>query len=61
MKTKQRHFEATIVEKGGHVLHPSYVGNVDEEYLIEFWGLNEPDVVVYVLKEIIEDEIDRCV
>ncbi len=56
MKGKQRHFEATIVEKGGHVLKPSFVGDVDEEFLIKFWGLNEPDVESYELKEINDNE-----
>ena len=43
-------FEATIKEKGGAVLHPTYtVPNEDAKYkdkrfFIDFWGLNNDDV-----------------
>ena len=44
-------YEARIKEKGNpHVLTPSYTGDsetVNEEFLIKFWGLNEPDVESY--------------
>ena len=50
-----KHWEAKIKEKGNsHILRPSYYGDVDKEYLIKFWGLNEPDVEWYELN-LIED------
>lgn len=47
-----RHFELTIKEKGGAVLHPSYMGCVDEDFLVGFFGLDSPDVESYEIKEI---------
>lgn len=50
-----KHFVATIKEMGtdGKVrtLHPEYMGDVTEEYLIDFWGLNHPDVLEYEIEE----------
>ena len=46
-------YEARIKEKGNpHVLTPSYTGDsetVNEEFLIQFWGLKNPDVESYEL------------
>ena len=46
-------YEARIKEKGNpHVLTPSYTGDsktVNEDFLIKFWGLKEPDVESYEL------------
>lgn len=46
-----KHYRATIkeVDANGniHVLHPEFVGDVTEEYLVEFWGLRNSDVLEY--------------
>lgn len=50
-----KHSKAHIVEKGkdGVVRHvfPEFVGNVTREYLIDFWGLNNPDVLEWSIDE----------
>lgn len=47
-----KHFTAKIKEHGNdHILTPSYTGDVDKEFLIKFWGLNEPDVEWYTIEE----------
>ena len=48
----QRHFEITVKEKGGAVLHPSYIGDVNEAFLIKFFGLDNPDVESYDIREV---------
>lgn len=52
---KMKHFKATIKEQGkdGVVRHvfPEFVGNVTKEYLIDFWGLNNPDVLEWTIEE----------
>jgi hypothetical protein len=49
-------WEAKIKEAGRPgVLTPTYTGDdseVNREFLIKFWGLNEPDVESYELKRI---------
>ena len=49
-------WEAKIKEAGRPgVLTPTYTGDdseVTREFLIKFWGLNEPDVESYELKRI---------
>lgn len=47
----QRLFKLTIKEKGGAVLHPSYVGDVDHAFLVRFFGLDNPDVESYEIHE----------
>lgn len=47
-----RYFELTIEERGGRILHPSYAGCVDEEFLEDFFGLHEGDVVNYEIREV---------
>lgn len=50
-----KHWEARIKERcNPHIVTPSYYGDVDREYLIKFWGLNEPDIEWYELK-LVED------
>ena len=45
-------WEITIKEGGNpNLLHPSYTGDVDRDFIIEFFGLNEPDVEWYKIKE----------
>ena len=49
-------WEARIKEKGNpSVLTPSYTGDaetVTREFLIDFWGLNDPDVESYELRQV---------
>lgn len=51
-----KHYVATIKEKGAdgkvRTLHPEFVGDVSKEYLINFWGLNNDDVLEYEIKEV---------
>ena len=45
-------FNITIKEVGNpHLLHPSYTDDVDRNFIIEFFGLNEPDVEWYEIEE----------
>lgn len=45
-------FNITIKEVGNpNLLHPSYTGDVDCKFIIEFFGLNEPDVEWYQIEE----------
>jgi hypothetical protein len=50
-----KHFKAHIKERGkdGKVRHlfPEFCGNVTKEYLIDFWGLNNDDVIDYNIEE----------
>lgn len=56
-----RTFQATIKEKGNNtLLHPSYTGDVDEKFLIDFWGLDKPDVEWYSLVEVPESNERVC-
>ena len=48
----QKHFELTIKERGGAELHPSYMGDVDKQFLIDFFGLDKPDVESYEIHEV---------
>lgn len=45
-------YNLTIWEKGGAILHPSYVTpeKVSVQTLIEFFGLNEPDIFGYMIR-----------
>jgi len=47
-------YEITIKEKGNDcLLHPSYSGRkMTMTELVEFFGLNEPDVEWYKIKEV---------
>ena len=49
-------WEAKIKEKGNpSILTPSYTGDsetVTREFLINFWGLNNPDVESYELNQV---------
>ncbi len=50
-----RYFELTIKERGGAVLHPSYSGDMGsdpEAFLTRFFGLDEPDVESYEIREV---------
>lgn len=48
----QRHFELTIHEASGRTARPSYIGDVDEDFLVDFFGLNNEDVISYEIKEV---------
>lgn len=53
MMGRYRRYVVTIKEKeNGNVLRPEYSGNVDEDFLIDFFGLNNPDVEWYKIEEI---------
>lgn len=46
-------WKATIKERGCKtLLTPTYTGDVNENFLIDFWGLKEPDVEWYHLEKI---------
>lgn len=53
--TKMKHFKATIKEKGMdgviRTLRTEFVGDATKEYLINFWGLNNPDVLEWNIEE----------
>ena len=34
------------------MLHPSYMGDVDEAFLVKFFGLDAPDVESYEIREV---------
>lgn len=45
-------WKITIKEVGNpNLLYPSYTGDVDEGFIIEFFGLNESDVEWYKIEE----------
>lgn len=45
-------YNVTIKEVGNpNLLHPSYTGAVDRDFIIDFFGLNEPDVEWYKIEE----------
>ena len=50
-----KHFKATIKEKGMdgiiRTLCPEFVGDATKEYLINFWGLNNTDVLEWNIEE----------
>lgn len=44
-------YNITVKEVGNpNPLHPSYTGDVDEDFIIEFFGLNKPDVEWYKIE-----------
>lgn len=46
-------WKATIKEVGNdHLLTPTYCGDVDRKFLIDFWGLKNPDVEWYRIEEL---------
>lgn len=46
------HYEIEMKEVGkDHILHPSHTGYLTREEVIKFFGLNEPDVEWYKIKE----------
>ena len=51
-----KHFKATIKEKGMdgviRILRPEFFGDANKEYLINFWGLNNPDVLEWKIEEL---------
>ena len=53
--TKMNHFKATIKEKGVdgviRTLRPEFFGDATKEYLINFWRLNNPDVLEWNIEE----------
>ena len=53
--TKMKRFKAIIKEKGMdgaiRTLRPEFVGDATKEYLINFWGLNNPDGLEWNIEE----------
>lgn len=54
-----RTFQATIKERSGSTLKPTYTANDDfwkwhepYSFLVRFWGLDKPDVESYEIREI---------
>lgn len=48
-----QHFKVQIREVGSdHIIESEYVGNLDRKGIIEFYGLNNPDVVWYKIIQI---------
>lgn len=50
-----KRFKATIKENGMdgiiRTLRPEFVGDATNEYLINFWGLNNQDVLEWTIEE----------
>lgn len=47
-------WKVTLKEVGGSVLHPSLTGDFDRDYVIKWFGLDQPDVEWYEL-ELVEE------
>ena len=46
-------YNITVKEVGNpRLLHPSYTGDVDEQFIIKFFGLKEPDVEWYKIEKV---------
>ena len=51
-----RHFKIITKEVGReHPIETEYIGDVDRAYLIKFFGLREPDVECFRIKEVQKD------
>lgn len=50
---KRRHFKITVKERTTRqILTPEYIGNASREQVIQFFGLEEPDIEWYKIEEI---------
>lgn len=50
---KKRHWKIRLKERGAdHVLTPEYIGYHDREEVIEFFGLENPEVEWYEIEEV---------
>ena len=47
-----KHFRAKVKESTGNYIYPEYIGDVTKEYLIDFLGLNKPDVLEWDIEEL---------
>lgn len=46
-------YNITVKEVGNpRLLHPSYTGDVDEQFIIQFFGLKEPNVELYKIEKV---------
>lgn len=46
-------YNITVKEVGNpRLLHPSYTGDVDEQFIIQFFGLKDPDVEWYKIEKV---------
>lgn len=51
-----KHYKITVKEKNGQVCHPEFKGNKTRREIIEFFGLEEPDVEWYTIEEVKTDK-----
>ncbi|MEZ3466148.1 MULTISPECIES: hypothetical protein [Muribaculaceae] len=50
---KKRHWKIKLRERStGHILTPEYDGYLDRDGVIEFFGLENPDVEWYRIEEV---------
>ncbi len=57
---KKRHWKIRLKERTtGHILTPEYIGYHNREEVIEFFGLENPDVEWYEIKEVPYKETDK--
>lgn len=57
MKNRRRHFKISARERTtGHIVTPEYIGYKTRDEIIEFFGLEEPDIEWYEIKETTEME-----
>lgn len=54
---KKRHWKIRVKERGSdHILTPEYIGYSDREEMIDFFGLENPDVEWYEIEEVTDKE-----
>lgn len=52
-KQRKRHWKITVKERAtGRIFTPEYIGYSDREEMIDFFGLENPDVEWYRLEEV---------
>ncbi len=57
---KKRHWKIRLKERTtGHILTPEYIGYHNREEVIEFFGLENPDVEWYEIEEVPYKENDQ--
>lgn len=53
------HYKITVKETNGQVCHPEFRGNKTRREIIEFFGLEEPDVEWYKIEVLHDDETNN--
>ncbi len=57
---KKRHWKIRLKERTtGHILTPEYIGYHNREEVIEFFGLENPDVEWYEIEDVPYKENDQ--